>query len=88
MDDYYLRGVISAITSLHLNMPDDIRLAGVVNEGLRPFSPVPLACFAVDARRDAASIAAAIMAHLEGRTMPEACYRNIDFRDGFSLGRP
>ena len=50
-----------------------------------PSSSVPLASFVVDARRDAASIAAAVMAHLEGRAMPEACYRTLDFRDGPSL---
>lgn len=88
MDDYYLRGVLSAFASLGLRMPDDIRLAGVVNEGFRPCSSVPLACFVVDARRDAASIAAAVMAHLEGRAMPEACYRTLDFRDGPSLSAP
>ena len=85
MDDYYLRGVLAAIASLGLRMPDDIRVAGVVNEGFRPCSPVPLACFVVDARRDADSIASAVMAHLEGRAMPEACYRNIEFQDGPSL---
>ena len=85
MDDYYLRGLIAAIASLGLRMPDDVRVAGLVNEGFRPSSPVPLAGFAVDARRDAGGIASAILSYLDKRIAPSPCYSRLEFHDGPSL---
>ena len=86
MDDYYLRGLLAAVASLGLRMPYDIRVAGIVNEGFRPFSPVPLACFAVDARRDADGIASAILSYLNGRNSQCSCYSRLVFKEGSSLG--
>ena len=86
MDDYYLRGLLAAIVSLALRIPSDIRVAGLVNEGARPSSPVPLACFAVDARRDADGIASAILSYLGGCNALSSCYSRLVFHDGPSLG--
>lgn len=86
MDDYYLRGLLAAVASLGLRMPDDVRVAGLVNEGFRPSSPVPLACFAVDARRDADGIATSILSYLDGLRVPSSCYSRLKFCDGPSLG--
>lgn len=86
MDDYYLRGLLAAIASLALRIPSDIRVAGLVNEGARPSSPVSLACFAVDARRDADGIASAILSYLGGCNALSSCYSRLAFHDGPSLG--
>lgn len=86
MDDYYLRGVLSAIAALRLRIPQDVRVAGLVNEGFRPSSPVPLAGFAVDARRDARQIAAALQKYLAGFKCPKSRASVVEFCDGPSLG--
>ena len=86
MDDYYLRGVLSAIAALRLDVPGDVRVAGVVNEGFLPSAPVPLACFKVDARRDAQEIASAILSYLSGERRQDACFSKLEFQDGPSLG--
>ena len=61
-------------------------MAGLVNEGFRPSSPVPLAGFAVDARRDARQIAAVLQKYLAGFKCPKSRASVVEFCDGPSLG--
>lgn len=85
LDDYYLRGVLSAFARLGIGFPRDIRLAGLVNAGFAPTTPVPLACMLVDGRRGGADIFDGLVSVMEGRNVPHAHYRQTNFIDGESL---
>ena len=85
LDDYYLRGVLSAFARLGIGFPRDIRLAGLVNAGFAPATPVPLACMLVDGRRGGADIFDGLVSVMEGRNVPHAHYRQTNFIDGESL---
>jgi len=86
MDDYYLRGILSALATLRLRIPKDMRIAGLVNKGFCPSSPVPLASFVVDARHDARKIVSEIQAYLAERKRPKSPASVVTFCDGPSLG--
>lgn len=86
IDDYYLRGILAALAALRLRISKDIRIAGLVNKGFCPSSPVPLASFVVDARHDARQIVAVIQAYLAERKRPKSPASVVTFCDGPSLG--
>ena len=85
LDDYYLRGVLTAFGRLGIEFPRDVRLAGLANEGFVPVTAVPLAHLRVEGRKGAADIFAGLVSVMEGRNVPHAHYRQTCFVDGASL---
>lgn len=87
MDDYFLRGMLTALAELGVRIPDQLRLVALVNDGFVPTTTVPLATFRVDARRWAKVACMTILQILAGRKPPTEPCAITDFIDGPSLVR-
>jgi len=86
MDDYFLRGMLTAFAELGVKIPDQLRLVAQVNDGFVPTTKIPMAVFRVDARRWAKEVCAMIQQILSGKK-PSVAHRAItEFIDGPSLG--
>ncbi len=65
-DDYVASGALMAIAEAGIRVPEDVRLATVVNVGNRPVTGLPYDAFVIDPFADGDRLAAAVIMHLKG----------------------
>ena len=87
-DDYYFRGAFVAFSELGVRIPEDVRVATIMNSGFVPVAPVSLAGLRVDARKAARVLADVVPRILAGKKVPDIVQPITEFVDGASLGRP
>jgi len=84
-DDYIARGGLTALLSLGVRVPEDVRVVTFANKGFAPVFPVSLARIENDPVKVGACAAEAVIARLEGRAVSDAIAPSR-FIPGDSLG--
>lgn len=69
-DDYIARGGLTALLSLGVRVPDDVRVVTFANKGFAPVFPISLARIESDPVAVGICAAEAVLARLEGRRPP------------------
>ena len=67
-DDYVAFGGLVGLATCGIRIPDEMRILTLSNVGFEPVFPVPLAQIRIDPRANGASIAAKVLARIEGRS--------------------
>ena len=86
-DDYIARGGLTALLSLGVRVPDDVRVVTFANKGFAPVFPISLARIESDPVAVGVCAAEAVVARLEGRPMPRELAK-ARFVSGDSFGAP
>lgn len=69
-DDYLARGGLTALLSLGIRVPEDVRVATFANKGYAPTFPISLACFQADPVGWGETAARSVLAYLRDGAIP------------------
>ena len=70
-DDYLAQGALVALLAAGVRVPDDVKVATLVNKGNAPVFPISLTCFEVDPVRRGEVVAQCALAYLKDGVLPE-----------------